>query len=213
MPTISTKLRRNLWEVTMRVKDWAYNGRSPFGIAPEIACLSGESVYGLGYTSTQPTPATPPSGLVSLIGTDGTSANNVVLGGTGAGNVLIGSSVVPTAEHSTFLFAAASAVSIAAYPIAVALQLIGVQICFGTASASGTVTVEHLTGTQAAGGGTALLTVPLSTAGAPNTYLTGTLIATLASLQFAAGDRLGIVFGGSQTGLVGLSVSVTFKRI
>jgi len=53
-------------------------GESPTGIQQPIACLNGEGVLTPQYVSTQPTPAAVPSGAMSLIGTDGTSANNVV---------------------------------------------------------------------------------------------------------------------------------------
>lgn len=74
-----------------------------------------------------------------------------------------------------------------------------------TGSSSGTLTVEKLTGTTAAGSGTALLTgtMDLSTTTVANTVITGTPIATVASLTLAVGDRLSVKIGGSMTGLVG----------
>jgi hypothetical protein len=79
-----------------------------------------------------------------------------------------------------------------------------------TASTSGTVTVEKLTGTTAPGSGTALLTGTVSMSGTANTVVSGTPIATVASLTFAAGDRVGFVFAGTMTNLVGWSGTALF---
>lgn len=81
-----------------------------------------------------------------------------------------------------------------------------VKVVFSTASSSGALTVEKLTGTTAAGSGTALLTGTVSLAGPANTVLSGTLIATIASLTFAAGDRLGVVISGTMTSLANCKV-------
>lgn len=75
-----------------------------------------------------------------------------------------------------------------------------------TASSSGTLQIEKLTGTTAAGSGTNLLTGTISLAGTANTVLSGTLIATIASLTFAAGDRLGVVIAGTMTSLANCKV-------
>jgi hypothetical protein len=94
-----------------------------------------------------------------------------------------------------------------------AMQLTSVKISFTTASSSGTVTVEKLTGTTAPGSGTVLLTTPLLLSGTANTVQSGVLIATLASLQLAAGDRFGIVIAGTMTNLVGGMISTEFAPI
>jgi hypothetical protein len=85
---------------------------------------------------------------------------------------------------------------------------------YTTGSTSGTWTVEKLTGTTAAGSGTALLTgtVALNTAAA-NTVVNGTLIATVASLTFAAGDRVSIVIAGTMTNLVGGIGTITLAPV
>lgn len=191
--SIQTTLRAGLIEIVGRNQRKAYWGEEVSGIAPDIACLNGEFVLGLSADG---------NSTVPLIGVN--SSNQVVLGN---GNVAI------TAAHYPFNFDAATAVSRSVLIAPVAYQITGVQAVWGVASASGTLTIEKLTGTQAPGGGTVLLTGTISTAGAANTVATGVLIATLASLQFAAGDRLGLVFGGTETGLVGLDVTATFKRI
>lgn len=188
----STGKFRDKLESLFRVGDAAWYGRdvSTFEQLPDI--LNGEFITGVNAAGT---------GVVNLIGVN--AANQVVAGN---GNVL------PTAEHFDINFQAATAVSQSIYIAQTTLQLANISIVFGTASASGTFTVEHLTGTQAPGGGTVMLTGTLSTAGAANTVLPGTLVATVATLQLAVGDRLGVVFGGVQTGLVGLNATGTFVR-
>jgi hypothetical protein len=87
-----------------------------------------------------------------------------------------------------------------------AMILKSVKAFFSTASSSGTLTVEKLTGTTAAGSGTALLTGTMSLSGTTNTVVSGTLISTIASLTFAAGDRLGVVVAGTMSSLANCKV-------
>jgi hypothetical protein len=94
-----------------------------------------------------------------------------------------------------------------------AIQITGVKESHGTASASGTLQVEKLTGTTAAGSGTAMLSWTISLAGTANTLVSGTLSGTTANLQLAAGDRLGFKFAGTMTNLADCSVTVQYKRI
>lgn len=91
-----------------------------------------------------------------------------------------------------------------------AMRLKSASSAFTTASTSGTWTVEKLTGTTAPGSGTALLSAPVALSGSANTVANGSLIATVASLTFAAGDRIGIVIAGTMTNLVGGIGSITF---
>ncbi len=83
----------------------------------------------------------------------------------------------------------------------------------GTASNTGTLQVEKLTGTQAKTQGTNILTATISTAGTANTVLTGTLVSTAATLEMAAGDRLGLVNGSSLTSSADLCVMVILTPI
>lgn len=83
----------------------------------------------------------------------------------------------------------------------------------GVASTSGTVTIEKLTGTTAAGSGTAMLTSTISLAGTANTVVSGTLSATEATLTLAAGDRIGGVLAGTLTNLAGCVIVITMTRI
>jgi hypothetical protein len=96
-----------------------------------------------------------------------------------------------------------------------AMLLESVQLVLTTnANAAQTVTVEKLTGTQAAGGGTALLTAPIALTGqTANTVVSGTLIATIASLTFAAGDRFGIVLSAAPTSIAGCILTASFSYL
>lgn len=194
MGQIASTKRRNFKEVLWRNFNATFFGETDVsGIEQNIACLNGEFVLGVNAAGTASVP---------LIGVN--AANQVVAGN---GSPLI------TAAHYAINLDAATAVSRSVFIVPVAYQLAGVNVVFGTASASGTVTVEKLTSTTAPGSGTVLLTVPLSTAGTANTVAPGVLIATVASLQFAVGDRVGLVFAATETGLVGLNVTLTFVRI
>jgi hypothetical protein len=77
-----------------------------------------------------------------------------------------------------------------------------------TASSSGTLQVERLQGTEAKDAGDDLLASTISTAGAAETVNTGTLTTTTENLQLSAGDRLGLVNGGTLTSLADLCVTV-----
>lgn len=94
-----------------------------------------------------------------------------------------------------------------------AMRLTAFSSVHATASTSGTVTVEKLTGTTAPGSGTALLSGTVSLSGTANTVANGTLIATVASLTFAAGDRVGFVFAGTMTNLVGACCTALFTPV
>lgn len=91
-------------------------------------------------------------------------------------------------------------------------QLVAVKEAHGTASTSGTLQVEHLTGTQASGAGTSMLTGTMSLSGTANTVISGTLVSTLSTLQLAPGDRLGLVIAGTMTNLANCAVSLFLKR-
>lgn len=94
-----------------------------------------------------------------------------------------------------------------------ACELVAVREAHRVASTSGTLQVQKLTGTTAPGSGTSLLTGTVSLSGTANTVVSGTLIATTASLRFAAGDRLGTLIAGTMTNLAGSVVLCTFKQI
>lgn len=101
-----------------------------------------------------------------------------------------------------------------------AYQLVGVDYVHATAGNDGSpvnVQVTKDTGTNAPGAGTDLLTNNTSAGfnckGAANTVQNGTLTATTASLQLAAGDRLSLDFAGTVTTLAGVQVTAKLKAI
>lgn len=150
--------------------------------------------------------------LLSVTKADGTAV--LTVGNTTTDPVQIASQKVPMTEPVVFqVSTAAQSVNQTIFVADAAYQVTGVKMVWGTASSSGTATVEKLTGTTAPGSGTAMLQSTISTAGTANTVTAGTLTATTATLQLAAGDRIGFVQSGTQTGLVGLNVVVTLKRI
>lgn len=94
-----------------------------------------------------------------------------------------------------------------------AMILKSVKEVHSTASSSGTLQVEKLTGTTAAGSGTNLLTGTMSLSGTANTVVSGTLISTIASLTFAAGDRFGVVIAGTMTNLANSKIVAMFAPL
>jgi hypothetical protein len=132
---------------------------------------------------------------------------------SGGGNEPSSFNLIPTEYVVTVpMDAAGNAISKAVFISDDFYQVVGVKEVHATASTSGTVTIEKLTTTQAPGAGTALLTGTISNAGTANTVLSGTLIATISSLQMSPGDRLGVVCAGTQTNLVGGQVTIYLKR-
>jgi hypothetical protein len=87
----------------------------------------------------------------------------------------------------------------------------------GTDASAVNVQLSKDTGTQAPGAGTDLLTnntnAGFDCKGTANTVQTGALIATVATLQLAVGDRLALDFAGTVTTLAGVSVTVSLRRI
>jgi hypothetical protein len=92
-------------------------------------------------------------------------------------------------------------------------QVIGASLVFSTASSSGTVQIEKATGTTAPGSGTNMLTGTMSTAGTANTVVNGTVVSNPNTLTLNPGDRLNVVIGGTQTGIVDLCVDVYVIRV
>jgi len=81
-------------------------------------------------------------------------------------------------------------------------------ICSSTATVP-TVDIKKETGTTAPGSGTTILTGAISFSGTANTRVTGTLVATVATITLAAGDRLSVTWGGTVGTLIGGIVSVS----
>lgn len=121
----------------------------------------------------------------------------------------VGSYKVQNIFHITFPLVAATANTVV-FVAPAAYKVVAVREVHGTASASGTVQLEKLTGTQASGAGTVLLGPALSTATTANTTQTGVL---LTGINLAAGDRLGVVVGGTGTGLANGLLQISLARL
>lgn len=98
-----------------------------------------------------------------------------------------------------------------------AMQVVGCECVYGVqAGQACKLLLEKATGTTAPGSGTALLTNNTNTGfdinTTANTVQTGTLTATEADLQLAAGDRLSAKWGTS-TSCVGCVLTVRLKYI
>jgi hypothetical protein len=164
------------------------------------------------------------------IGTGGLTFGNLVgtivdIQGTGNPEALTGSEVVIKAAALDYGVAGAIDILPLVVPISATdasrsvyiatspMRFNAVSYSHTVGSTSGTLQIEKLTGTTAPGSGTVLLTgtIDMSAATAANTVVNGVLIATLASLLLATGDRLGIKIGGTLTSLAGAiaSISVT----
>jgi hypothetical protein len=127
-----------------------------------------------------------------------------------------GGNIIPNTEPVVFAAQAASqAISQAIFmPDSTGTyQVVSIQAVFGTTSTSGTLQLEQLSGTTAPGSGTVMLTGTMSLSGTANTIVSGTLVSTASTLQIAPGQRLGLKFAGTVTGLVGLVVVVGLKRV
>lgn len=177
--------------------------------------------------------ATGVAGAISIVpgaATAGAGATVTITGGAGAGGTNAGGHVnlVPGAAVSTgtpgevqvngngqlipvniplIATDASRAVFIATRP----MRLQAASSVFSTASTSGTWKVEKLTGTTAAGGGTALNSAAVALSGSANTVANATIDATVAQRTFATGDRLGIVIAGTMTNLVNGFITVFFQ--
>lgn len=146
------------------------------------------------------------------IGGDTTIASAKTLAVTTADKLTVGGVIIPQTLYVTVpLFVTDVTKAILVAPEA--LQVTAIKAVYGVVSASGTLTVEKLTGTTAPGGGTAMLQSTLDLTTTANTVLTGTLTATTSVLQLAAGNRIGIILGGVLTGLIGANITISLQRI
>ena len=133
---------------------------------------------------------------------------------TPADGLTVGGFIVPQKVHESYNgIGATQAVSTNAFVADTGYVLTAVTCVWATASTSGTFMVEKLTGTTAPGSGTALLTGTVDTSTTANTVTNPALIATVASLTLAAGDRIGFKWAGTVTSLAGFAVTLTFKRV
>lgn len=140
---------------------------------------------------------------------------------TTADSVQVGGIIVPQEiEVSYHCQAAATCVDASFFVATQAYQVTRVSFVGATAEATaGTQVVQVVkdTSTNAPGAGTDLLTNTSSTGfnvkSTANTVQVGTLTATGASLQMAAGDRLSVDYTTTNTEGAGVTITVTLKRI
>lgn len=146
---------------------------------------------------------------------------NKTLAVTTADLLTVGGVIVPQEiEVSFHAQAAADMVDRTFFVANQAYQVTKVRFVGAVAEATAATLYAQLvkdTGTDAPGAGTDLLTNNTNNGfdckATANTVQTGTLTATTASLQLAAGDRLSIDFSAAATELVGVTITVTLKRI
>ncbi len=123
---------------------------------------------------------------------------------------------LPTTWVETFTLAGAAPATAANYgavwvaPFAV--EIVSVKVRIAVASASGTLMLNKAASGTDTDSGTAVLASTVSLAGTAHTVVSGSLHATVANRQLAAGDALGLVDGGTLTGLTHLVVMVEMKR-
>lgn len=91
-------------------------------------------------------------------------------------------------------------------------EVLEISEVHGTASSSGTVTVEKLTGTTAKGSGSSICTTSFSTATTANTVQTKKT-SELQNRQLSTGDRLAIKSGGTLSSGKDLQVTIYLKPL
>lgn len=152
---------------------------------------------------------------------DTTVASGKTLAVTTADKLTVGGVIVPQEIEVSFHGQAAGAMVDQSFFVATqAYQVTKVRFVHAVAESTATTLYAQLvkdTGTDAPGAGTDLLTNNTNNGfdckATANTVQTGTLTATTASLQLAAGNRLSVDFSAAATELVGVTITVTLKRI
>ena len=150
-----------------------------------------------------------------------TVASSKTLAVTTADKLTVGGLIVPQQLEVSFHAQAASAMVDQSFFVAnQAYQVTAIRFVHAVAeSTAGSLSVQVTkdTSTNAPGAGTDLLTnntnAGFNCKSTANTVQTGTLSATASDLQLAAGDRLSVDFTAAATELVGVTITVTLKRI
>jgi len=93
------------------------------------------------------------------------------------------------------------------------MEIAIISVAFSVASTSGTLQIEKLTGTQAPGAGSAIMSATISTAGTANTVITRQGRDLTSARVLEPGDRLGFIDSGTLTNLVGLTVSIYCRPV
>lgn len=153
--------------------------------------------------------------------TVGTLTVNTSEAVTPADGLTVGGVIVPQHIEVSFHAQGAAAQVDQSFFIANrAYQVVAIKEVHAVAEATAVslaIQVTKDTATDAPGAGTDLLTNNTNAGfdgkATANTVQSGTLTATAASLQLAAGDRLSVDFSAAATELVGVTITVTLKRI
>lgn len=91
-------------------------------------------------------------------------------------------------------------------------QIYDVSVSFGTASSSGTLSVEVAPSGTAVGSGTAVLSSTISLSGTHNTPVYGTLVTNIDSLQIVKGSMVNVLLAGTLTNLADCCVTIQLIR-
>ena len=147
-----------------------------------------------------------------------TIASGKTLAVTTADKLTVGGVIVP--QHFYVSFNVPAGAAAADYdgniPIPDAAEIVSVTERHQTAgndAGAVTVMVKKVPSGTARGSGTDTLSAGISLKGTADTNAAGSLHATPANYQFAAGDSVALVTTGTLTAVDGVSVTVKFKRI
>lgn len=137
---------------------------------------------------------------------------------TTANKLTVGGVIVPQHFYITFNVPAGAAAADydGVIPVPDAAEIVSVTERHQTAGSDGgavTVMVKKVPSGTAKASGTDTLSAGISLKGTADTNAAGSLHATAANYQFAAGDGVALVTTGTLTAVDGVSVTVKFKRI
>lgn len=182
-----------------------YNGEAPLSVKN----AEGTEILGVSHAG-----AVTPAGNLTV-------ATGKTLAVTDADKLTIGGVIAPQDKTVVFHAQAATAMVDQSFFIADrAYQVTRIDFVHAVAESTAATLYAQVvkdTGTNAPGAGTDLLTNNTNNGfdckGTANTVVNGTLTATTASLQLAAGNRLSVDFSAAATELVGVTIQVTLKLI
>lgn len=135
---------------------------------------------------------------------------------TDTDSLLVGNNKIPNTQTFTcYNLTSASASGDCLFIADRAYQVIAIKFVQKTAGGAGcAANIEKLTSTTAPGSGTVMGTGSYDCNGTANNTVTAyTLTGTTATLQLAAGDRMGIKLAGTLTALAGLTATIQMKAI
>lgn len=93
------------------------------------------------------------------------------------------------------------------------MEFIRVEVSYTAPSSSGTLQIEKLTGTQAPGAGSSVLSSTISLSGTANTVITREQREMTTARTFKQGDRIAFVDAGTLTGIRDLVVTIYYKPL